>query len=145
MCFKDSCSTQRFHNSCAPELVTQHKHQICMCSRASRSTQTFKILMHSRASRSTQTLNTHVLQIFSLNTNIKYSCAPEVLTQHKHQILMCFRAHAQQKHLINYVLQGPRPTHEIIYIKHMQLAYAQYIKQIIILMCSGVLCPIYIT
>ena len=56
---------------------------------------------------------------------------------------MCLRACAQHKHLINYVLHGPRPTHEIVYMKHMHLAYAQYIKQIIILMCSGVLCPIY--
>ena len=48
------------------------------------------------------------------------------------------------KHLINYVLHGPHPTHEIIYIKDMQLAYAQYIKQIIMFMCSGVLGLIYI-
>ena len=43
--------------------------------------------MCSKASCSTQTSNTHVLQSSSLN----------------------------KKHLINYVLQGPQPTHEIIY------------------------------
>ena len=56
---------------------------------------------------------------------------------------MCFKAFTQHKHLMNYVLQGPLPTHEIIHIKHMQFSYAQYIKQIIILMCNGVLFPIY--
>ena len=100
------------------------------------------LFMCFRASCSTQALNTHVLESFLLNTNIKYSCAPQLLAQHKHQILMCLRACAQHKHLINYVLQGPRPTHEIIYIKHMHFDYAQYIKKIIILMCSVVLCPI---
>ena len=114
--------------------------------------------MCSRASLSTQTLNTHVLQSLLVNTNIKYSCVPELLAQHKtsnthvlqtfllnikHQILMCLTTCAQHKHLINYVLQGPHLTHKIIYIKHMQLAYTKYIKQIIILMCSGVLFPIY--
>ena len=39
---------------------------------------------------------------------------------------MSLRAHAQHKYLINYVLQGPRPTHEIIYIKHTHLAYVVY-------------------
>ena len=99
--------------------------------------------MCSSSSRSIETSNTNVLQILSLNTNIKYSCDPQLLTQHKHQILMCLRAHAQHKYLINYVLQGPCPTHGIIYIKHMHLDYTQCTKQIIILMCSGVLCPIY--
>ena len=68
--------------------------------------------MCSRASHSTQHQNTHVLQSLSLNTYIKYSCALELLAQHKHQILMCLKAHAQHKYLINYVLQGPHPTHE---------------------------------
>ena len=84
-----------------------------------------------------------MLQSFLLNTNIKYSCALEIFAQDKHQILMFLRAHAPHKHLINYVLQVPRRKHDIIYIKHMQLPYAQYIKQIINLMCSGILYPIY--
>ena len=85
------------------------------------------------------------------------SCALELLAQQKYQILMRSRAscstqksntHVPQsscstQYIINYVIHGPRPTHEIIYIKHMHLAYAQYIKQIIILMCSGVSYPIY--
>ena len=99
MCFRASCSTQRFHKSCDPELLAQQKHQILMFLRAH--------------------------------------------AQHNYQILMCLKTQAQHKYLIVYVLQGPRPRHKIIYIKHMQLAYTQYIKQIIILMCSGVLCQIY--
>ena len=74
-------------------------------------------------------INIHLFQSFSLNTNIKYSCAPEFLAQHKtSNQLMCFRVHAQ---------------HMKSYIKHIQLAYAQYIKQIIMFMCTGVLGPIY--
>ena len=115
MLSRASCSTQTLKYSCSSDPIAQHEHQIL------------------------------VLQSFFLNTNFKYSYAPELPTRHKNQILIFFRACAQHKHLINYVLQGPRPTHEIIYIKHMQLAYSQYIKQIIILMCSGILCPIYKT
>ena len=85
MCFRASCSTQMFHNSCAPQLLAQHKHQILMCSRAPRSTKNI--------------------------SSIK-----------------CFTVHAQQMKS---------------YIKHMHLDYTQYIKQIIILMCRGVLCPVY--
>ena len=76
-------------------------------------------------------INNHVLQSFLLNTNIKYSCALELLAQHKtNSSIMCFRVHSQHKKIY-------------IYIYHMQLAYAQYIKQIIMFMCSGVLDPIY--
>ena len=85
MCFRASFSTQMFHNSCSPELLAQHKHQILMCSRAPRSTKNI--------------------------SSIK-----------------CFTVHAQ---------------HMKSYIKHIQLAYAQYIKQIIMFMCSGVLDSIY--
>ena len=128
MCFRASYSTHRFHNSCSIEPLSQHKHK-----------------------------NTHVLQSLLLNANIKYSCVPELIAQEKtsnthvlqsfslntkHQILMYLIGCAQDKHLINYLRQGPRPTHEIIYIKHMQMAYTQCIKQIIMFMCSGVLCLI---
>ena len=98
-----------------------------MCSKASCSTQTSNT-MCSRASFSTQ----HQIFMFL-----------GARAQQKYQLFMCLRADAQHKYLINYVLQGPRPTHEIIYIKHILLDYNQYIKQIIILRCSGVLCPIY--
>ena len=57
---KVSCSTQRFHNSCALEPLTQHNIKILMCCRASLSTQTLNM----------------------------YSCAPEPLAKHKHQILI---------------------------------------------------------
>ena len=138
--FQSLCSTSTW-NALGLMCNTSNSY-LFMCFRASCSTQRFQ-LMFSRDSCSKQTSNTHVLQSLSLNTNIKYSCAPDLLTQHKHQILMCLRARAQHKYLINYVLQGPRPTHETIYIKNMYLDYTQYIKQIIILMCIGVLCPIY--
>ena len=114
MCSRSSFSTQIVKYLCDLEPLAQHKHQI---------------LIYSIASHSTQTSNTHLVHRFSPNT--------------KHQIIMCFRACTRHKHLINYVLQGPCPTHEIIYIKHMQLDFSQYIKQVIISMCSGVLYPIY--
>ena len=56
---------------------------------------------------------------------------------------MFLKSGTQDKHLINYVLQGPCLEHESIYIKPMQLAYAKNIKHIIIVMCSGVLFQIY--
>ena len=31
-------------------------------------------------------------------------------------LIMCFRVHAQHKHFINHVLQGPHPTQTYIYI-----------------------------
>ena len=74
-----------FHNSCVLELLAQHNKTL-MCSRYSRSTQ------------------------------IKHSCAPELLPQHKHSnthVLQC--SLFITKHLINHVLQGPRPTHKIIH------------------------------
>ena len=87
------------------------------------------IVMCSRALCSTQNLSTHVLQNFSLNTNISS--------------IMCFTVHAQHKHFINHVLQGPHPTQNIyIPIYHQQLAYTQYTKQISMLICSGVFDPI---
>ena len=80
MCSNASCSTQRFHNSCAPKLLSQHKHQILMCS---------------KASRSTQTSNTHVLHRFSLNTKFKYSCASELTLTTDIYSIMCFRFHTK--------------------------------------------------
>ena len=63
MWFRASCSTQMFHNSCVPQLLSQHKykyscpldilaqhkHQIPMCSRAPRSTQNISSIMCFRA------------------------------------------------------------------------------------------------
>ena len=118
-----------------------------MCFRASRSTKTFKIIMCS----------THALQSLSLNAKIKYSFVPELLTQHKtlnthvfksfslntkYQTIMCLRACAQHKHHINYELQGPHPTHEIIY-KTYAIGLHPIYKIIIMFICSGVLDPIY--
>ena len=99
MCFRASCSTQMFHNSCVRELLAQHKY--------------------------------------------KYSCAPELLVQHKHQIPMCFRAPHSTQNISSMMCFKDHAQHMKSYIKHMQLAYAQYNKQIIMFMCSGVLDPIY--
>ena len=102
------------------------------------------IFMCSRASCSTQMFHNSCVPDILAQHKYKYSCAPKLLTQYKHQIPMCSRApRSTQKHLSNYALQGPCPTHEIIDKKHMQLAYVQYIKQIIMFMCSGVLGQIY--
>ena len=60
------------------------------------------------------TLITHVLQSSSLNTNISS--------------IMCFRVYAQ---------------HKQSYMYHQQLAYAQYAKQIMMFICSGVFDPMY--
>ena len=57
---------------------------IFMCSKALCSTQ-MKMLMCSRASCSTQNISS----------------------------ITCFRVHAQHKHFINHVLQGPHPTQNI--------------------------------
>ena len=69
-------------------------------------------------------LHFHVFQSFILNTNVS-TRVPEPLAQHKtsHRScasgstpntnissIMCFRVHAQHKHFINHVLQGPHPT-----------------------------------
>ena len=73
----------------------------------------------------------------------KFSCAPKPLSQHK----SCHQSCASQskpntKHFIKHALQGPHPAQNIyIHIYHQQLAYAQYTKQIIMFICSGVFDP----
>ena len=90
--------------SCASELHAQQK----------------PIITHVlQSSHSTQTSNTHVLQM-SCST---HSCASELALNINIKSLMCFSAHAQHKHLINYVLQGPHPTHEIIYMLNKKYAF----------------------
>ena len=134
MCFRVSCTTQMFHNSCVPELLaqqkykyscareilSQQKHQILMCSRAPRSTQNISSIMCFRAySQHFQFIfscvlelhaqhkyNSHVLQSFSLNTNINYSCVLELLAQHKTSHQLC-------------ALGSMPNTWNHIYIKHM--------------------------
>ena len=87
----------------------------------------------------------HVFQSFYAQHKCNKSCASEYFSQHKtsHQLcasgsmpninissIMCFRVHAQHKTCI------------YIYIYHQQMAYAQYTKQIIMFICSGVFEPI---
>ena len=88
-----------FHNSCVPEVLTQHKY--------------------------------------------KHSCAPNILSQHKHQILMCSKAPHSTKNISSIMCFRVHAQHMKSYIKHMQLSYSQYIKQIIMFMCSGALDPKY--
>ena len=93
----------------------------------------------------TSNLYFHVLQSFILNTNvskimcsrasrstqnINYPCAPDLLTQHK-----TFHQSCASRSMTNTTS---------IYIYHQQLAYALYIKQFIMFICSGVFDPIYI-
>ena len=100
----------QFIFSCVPEVSAQHK-----C------------------------LKTHVPQRFSLNTNISTHVLQILFLNIKHQFIHVLQISSlNTKHLINHVLQGPLPTQENTYIYHMKLAYAQYIKQIIMFICSGV-------
>ena len=97
--FQALCPTLPIIFSCASELPAQHKglHNSCVLEILS---QHKKTRMCSRASRSTQ---------------LKHSCAPELLAQHKHSNThVLHRSLLNTIHLINYVLQGPRPTHKII-------------------------------
>ena len=107
MFLRASCSTQRFHNSCAPKPLAQQKNQILMCS---------------RASRSTQTSNTHVLQSFSLNTNIKYPCAPDLLAQHKtsHQLCDLGSTPNTWNHIYITFAIGLRPIYQTNHHVHVQ-------------------------
>ena len=71
-----------------------------------------------------QFLSFHVLQSFMLNINVsslmcsigsrshkyKYSCAPELLAQHKQQILMCSRASCSTQTSNTHVPQSSRST-----------------------------------
>ena len=113
---RDYAQHFQFIFSCALDLPSQHKG--------------FNI---SRVSEllTQHNINTHVLQSFSLNTkHLKYSCAPELLTQHKTSHQSC-------------ALGSTPNTNKHIYIYHQQLSYAQYIKQNIMFICSGVFDPIY--
>ena len=74
---------------------------------------------------------------------IIFSYVPDLLAQHKCKYSRALELLMQHKHLINHVLQGPLPTQISIYIYHQKLAYTQYIKKIIMFICSGVFDPIY--
>ena len=73
----------------------------------------------------------------------KYSCAPEPRAQHKTSHRSCAsRSMPNTKNFINHVLQAPHLAQNIyIHIYYQQLAYAQYTKQIIMFICSGVFDP----
>ena len=73
----------------------------------------------------------------------KHSCVRELLTQHKNQIPMCSRAPRSTQNISSITCFRVHTQHMKSYIKCMQLAYAQYIKQSIRFMCSGVLVPTY--
>ena len=99
-----------FHNSCGPKLVAQHKG------------------FH----------NSCVSELFTQH-KYKHSCVPELPTQHKHQILMFSIAPCSTQTISLTMCFRVHPEHMKSYIKHMQLAYTQYIKKIIMFSYSGVL------
>ena len=77
------------------------------------------------------TSNSYIFMCFraSFSTKtFKYSFSIELLLNTIIKTPMCFRARAQDKHLINYVFQGPHPTHEIIYM--LNKTYAFGLRQI---------------
>ena len=71
------------------------------------------------------------------------SCVIELLAQYKHQILMCSKASRSRKNISSTMCFRVHSQHTKSYIKHIQFAYNQYIKQIIMFMCTGVLGQIY--
>ena len=99
----------------------------------------------------TSKLSFHVFQSFMLNTNVSklmcsrasrsiknlnYRCDLELLIQQKtsHQSCDLGSMLDTRKHT---------HTHTHIYIYHMQLDYTQYIKQMIMFICSGLFEPVY--
>ena len=116
-------------------------------------TRSYKLYCHSRATRSTLVLGC----TFMIHLEIQW---PRI---------QCFRAYSQHQHgriqglcptLPTYLFTCSRDSHSTqnissmmcfkvhaqhkqAYIYQQQLAYAQYIKQIIVFICSGVFDPIY--
>ena len=71
------------------------------------------------------------------------SCDLELLAQYKHQILMCSKASRSRKNISSTMCFTVHAQHIQSCIKHTQLDYTEYIKQIITFMCKVVLDPIY--
>ena len=86
--------------------------------------------------------NSRVLDLLAQH-KYKHSCAPELLTQYKHQVSMCSRAPCSTQNISSIMCFRVHAQHIKSFIKHMSLAYAQYIKQIIMFISIGVLVPIY--
>ena len=88
------------------------------------------------------TSTSNASQLMSNISNYIFMCSRALRSTQNISSIMFFRVHAQHKYFINHVLQGPCPTKNIyIPIYHQQLAYAQYTKQIIMFICSGVFDP----
>ena len=97
MCFRASCSTQRFSYSCVLEILAQHKH---------------------KHSCSPKLLSQH---------KYKYSCPLDIISQHKTSINHVLQSSSlNTKHLINHVLQVPCPTHKIIHKTYVTILHPIY-------------------
>ena len=114
--------------SCVPELHAQHK---CLKN-------------HDLQSFSLNTIiSTHAFHIFLLNKKINNHVLHSFSLDTQHQIEMCSRALRSTKNISSTMCFRVHAQHKQTYIYYLQLAYAQYMKQIIMFICSVVFDPLF--
>ena len=97
MCSRDSCSTENIKYSCDPELLTQHKTSILMCSRAPHSTQTSHQLC---ASGSMPNTWNHIHKTYA------FGLCPIYQTNHHSHVQWGHMPNIQNKHQSNITCNG---------------------------------------